>query len=98
MRVNEEKLSHLKAKHDYSEDGVYLILMLQKKKGIYEKVICDWFDYNSGTNFKWLLVRQYNPKCEVPKYTNYKLDNIQEEVKIVEKAKQRKDKVYASEK
>uniref|UniRef100_UPI003F492BD1 DUF5513 family protein n=1 Tax=Bacillus multifaciens TaxID=3068506 RepID=UPI003F492BD1 len=96
MRVNGEKLSHLKAKHDYSEDGVYLILRLRKKKGIYENVICDWFDYNSGTSFKWLLVRQYNPKGGIPKYTNYKLDNIQEEVKIVKKAKKRKDKIYVS--
>lgn len=96
MRVNEEKLSHLKAKHDYSVEGVYLILQLRKKKGIYEQVMCDWFDYNIGTKFKWLLVRQYNPRSKIPKYTNYKLDNIQEEVKIVKKAKRRKGKAHVS--
>ncbi|MEK7019802.1 DUF5513 family protein [Bacillus sp. FSL R9-9410] len=96
MRIDEEELSHLKARHDYSVDGVYLILKLRKKKRIYEEVICDWFDYNKGTNFKWLLVRHYNPRSKIPKYTNYKLDNIQEDVKIVKKANERKGKVYVS--
>ncbi|PEF45147.1 hypothetical protein CON22_17850 [Bacillus cereus] len=96
MRVNEEKLNHLKARHDYSEDSVYLILRLRKKKGIYEQVICDWFDYNFGKKVKWLLVRQYNPRSKKQTYTNYKFDNIHEDVKVVKKAKRRKGKVYAS--
>lgn len=96
MRINEENLSHLKARHDYSEDGVYLIIKLRKKDGIYEELICDWFDYNKGSKFTWLLVRHYNPRSKMPRYTNYKLDNIQEDVKIVKKAKKRKDKVYVS--
>ncbi|PGZ57836.1 hypothetical protein COE58_24100 [Bacillus cereus] len=96
MRVNEENLSHLKVRYDYSQDGMYLIIKLRKKDRIYEELICDWFDYNKGTNFTWLLVRHYNPKSKIPRYTNHKLDNIQADVKIVKKVKKRKEKVYVS--
>lgn len=96
MRKSETKLSHLKPKYDYAKDGMHLILKLRKKEGTYEEVVCDWFDYNRGLRCKWLLVRQYNPRSKLSKYTNYKLVNIQDDVKVVKKAKKRKDKVYVS--
>ncbi|PGZ34551.1 hypothetical protein COE50_06050 [Bacillus anthracis] len=96
MRNIETKLSHLKPGYNYAKDGMYFILKLRKKEGTYEEVVCDCFDYNRGMKCQWLLVRQYNPKSKFSKYTNYKLVNIQDDVKVVKKAKKRKEKVYVS--
>lgn len=76
-------LSELKPSHDYSKEGKYIVLKLWKRKNDYQEIIIDWFDYNPGNKFEWLIVRE----CQLnyggkKKYTNYKLKNIHPIVKV----------------
>lgn len=76
-------LSELQPNHDYSKEGKYIIIKLWKRKNEYQEIIIDWFDYNPGNKFEWLIVREcklnHNGKR---KYTNYKLKNIYPQVKV----------------
>ncbi|AWC30973.1 DUF5513 family protein [Bacillus cytotoxicus] len=76
-------LSELKSNYDYSKEGKYIIIKLRKRKNDYQEIAIDWFDYNPGNKFEWLLVRE----CQInrqgkKKYTNYKLKNICPLVKV----------------
>ncbi|WP_144507603.1 DUF5513 family protein [Bacillus mycoides] len=76
-------LIELKPNHDYSKEGKYIIIKLWKRKNDYQEIIIDWFDYNPGSKFEWLIVRefQFNQRGK-KKYTNYKLNNIHPQVKV----------------
>ncbi|EJQ36006.1 hypothetical protein IEE_05482 [Bacillus cereus BAG5X1-1] len=86
-------LSELQPNYDYEKDGIYLIIKLWKKKNHYVEIATDWFDYNSGGKLEWLLVREYKPNStQKKKYSNYKLKNIHEQVRVVKKIKKKKGK------
>ncbi|MGY1423108.1 DUF5513 family protein [Bacillus cereus] len=76
-------LSELKPNHDYSKEGKYIVIKLWKRKNDYQEIAIDWFDYNPGNKFDWLIVREYDIDHRgKKKYTNYKLENIHEEVRV----------------
>ncbi|MED1305316.1 hypothetical protein BK704_34505 [[Bacillus thuringiensis] serovar konkukian] len=76
-------LSELKPSHDYSKEGKYIVIKLWKRKNDYQEIIIDWFDYNPGNKFEWLIVRECQPNHGgKKKYTNYKLKNIHPIVKV----------------
>lgn len=73
-------------KHDYSEDGCYLVFYHNVKPTLTRKIKAEWFDLNYGEKVVWLLIRETKKDEDgKTKYRNFKYQNIDLSVKIVKK-------------
>ncbi|MGG4263762.1 DUF5513 family protein [Peribacillus simplex] len=79
-------IDELIPKHDYSQDGSYLIFYHNAKPNLTKEIKADWFDLNYGEKVVWLLIRE-TKKDENgrTKYRNLKYQNIDLTVKVVKK-------------